>query len=83
MCQWEIGRYQRRIQIPIKNVIQKHYWEINTGDVLSISIEIFSSMNILCKFYAIFVVVIVVTVAVGWIDGGEECTATPEEDVIY
>ena len=53
--------------------------------MLSISIEIFSSMNILCKFYAIFVVVvvIVVTVAVGWIDGGEECTATPEEDVIY
>ena len=86
MCQWEIGRYQRRIQIPIKNVIQKHYWEINTGDVLSISIEIFSSVNILCKFYAIFVVVVVVvvvTVAVGWIDGGEGCTATPEEDVIY
>ena len=43
-------------------------------------------MNILCKFYAIFVVVVVavvVTVAVGWIDGGEGCTATPEEDVIY
>ena len=52
--------------------------------MLSISIEIFSSMNILCKFYAIFVVVVVVvTVAVGWIDGGEECAATPEEDVIY
>ena len=55
--------------------------------MLSISIEIFSSMNILCKFYAIFVVVVVVvvvvTVAVGWIDGGEGCTATPEEDVIY
>ena len=85
MCQWEIERYQRRIQIPIKNVIQKHYWEIYTGDELSISIEIFSSMNILCKFYAIFVVVVavVVTVAVGWIDGGEGCTATPEEDVIY
>ena len=48
--------------------------------MLSISIEIFSSMNILCKFYAIFVVVVV---AVGWIDGGEGCTATPEEDVIY
>ena len=54
--------------------------------MLSISIEIFSSVNILCKFYAIFVVVVVVvvvTVAVGWIDGGEGCTATPEEDVIY